>query len=513
MSRNKKQSTKATKSQTNKQTASEAEQIKNSIQNVKASLQDTADATDTAQSKPVDAQTDDKATGKTADKTDDKTTAQEEKVAAQESSATSNTKIEPSVDAATPKQQSKEKAQTTDRTAEKTSALNGDKTESANQQKATTMTEKTPPVTKKSGGAAVFLALLLGVAGTGLGAYSFNELRTLKASQSTTTDYATKLAAIESQLQELGKADNSEQQISELLSHVKALKTAEAGLSERIALVEQTQGGTAKNISQTVEQQLAAMNTTIQSVQEQVAHVTLGQQGLVKNISEVTAGSEAVTESGMAKQEVGYLLRMADYKLASERDVTGAAGLLQMAADRLLATHQGQSNALIDAIRAKIIQLQGITMTDENGLLIQLGQISRDIPLLVVKSNQPTTDSATTTGAPSHNALDKITAVIASGVKYTPKDPNRIDISAETILIEKRLMQADVKTAEFAIRSHNKTLLSESFRSIRDSLDKSFADNETATAIKTTLTAIEQSELTVVLPHLSGLVKQFEQAQ
>lgn len=517
MSRNKKQSTKAVKSQTGKTTASEVEQVKDSKQDAKVPLKDVVD---TPQEKQSTAKSDAKTAAETADKTIDKTAAKaaDEVVvkdnAEKPKTDTPVTKASP-VEAAKTEKKTEEKAKTVEKEAGKqaTPVLNGDKAaEPAKQQSTTASPETTTPAAKKSGGAGVFLALLLGVAGTGLGVYSFNELRTLKAAQST-NDYTAKLAAIESQLQELGKAGSGEQQMSELLSQVKALKTAEAGISERITLVEQAQGGTAKNITQTVEQQLAAMDTKVKAVQEQIAGVKLGQQGLVKNISEVTAGSEAVTDSGVAKQEVGYLLRMADYKLASERDVTGAAGLLQMAADRLLAANQDQSNALIDAIRAKVIQLQGVTMTDENGLLIQLGQVARDIPLLVVKSDQSAVAAEATDEKSSDNALDKITSVIASGIKYTPKDPNQIDISAETVLIEKRLMQADVKTAEFAIRSHNKTLLSESFRSIRDTLDRNFADNETAQAIKVALAAIEQSELTVVLPSLSGLVKQFEQAQ
>lgn len=481
MSKNKKQAAQSAKPQAKQSTASEAEQIKDNLKNVQASLKDSIDAksTDTAANSPTE----------TADK---------KPTAAKDSGKPAENAVEKTAETAKAKVAAK-----TDKPAATTTAT------------AKKQPEKPAQQTAKKGGAGVLLALLLGVAGTGLGAYSFNELRNLKASN-TSNDYAAKLAAIEGQLANLDNNDAGTQQLTELLSQVKSLKAAETGFNERMAKVEQAQAGTATNITATVEQQLAAMEQTVKTVQEQVDAVKLGQQGLVKNINDVTAGSQSVTDSGMAKQEIGYLLRMANYKLSSERDVSGATGLLQIAADKLLAANQGQTDALIDAIRAKIIQLQGVTMTDENALIAQLGQVSRDIPLLVVKSQAAESTAANTTEATAETeagALDKITAMITSGIKYTPKDPSKIDISAETVLIEKRLMQADVKTAEFAVRSHNKTLLSESFRSIRDTLDKYFADDATAQGVKTALNGVEQSELSVVLPNLSDVIRQFEQNQ
>ncbi len=81
------------------------------------------------------------------------------------------------------------------------------------------------------------------------------------------------------------------------------------------------------------------------------------------------------------------------------------------------------------------------------------------------------------------------------------------------MLIEKRLMQADLRTAELAVRSQNQVLLAESLRSVHDSLDKYFAQDSTAEAINKALAAIEQRKLETVLPDLSPLVKQFEGRQ
>lgn len=523
MSRNKKQSTKAAAARkTSQEAASQAEQIKDSLQNVQASLKDSIDtvsgdkaAKDSKQSVESPAE---KAIGKTNEKTNNSPNEKPAKASGQTTKADAQKPVKKPVE-------DNKKTQSASQAASQTTDTPPDVTEKKASQLAqqvpTSQSSLSPepvPAVKKSGGLAL-LALFLGVAGTGLGAYSFNELRTLKAANSS-TDYTAKLTAIESQLKTLESldADATQQQLTELLSQVKSLKAAETGFNERMAKVEQGQSGAVKNITSSVEQQLAVMGETVKAVQGEIDEVKLGQQGLAKNISSVTAGSESVSDSGMAKQEIGYLLRMADYKLVSERDVLGAAGLLQIAADRLLADNQGQTDTLVDAIRAKTIQLQGVKMTDENALVSQLGQVARDIPLLVVKSSAPASATAAVnapaaTEKTTDSVFDKLTSAITSGIKYTPKDPNQIDISAETILIEKRLLQADVKTAEFAIRSHNKTLLSESFRSIRDTLDKSFADDDNAKGIKQALTAIEQSELSVVLPSLSDVIKQFEQTQ
>lgn len=503
MSKNKKQSAKTAAKTTAKAVETEAEQIKGSIENVKESLKETIDK----QEKPAAPAADKKTAAKAADKP-------AQKSAAKPAAKATVKQTTPSKTAEAKKPMDKNPTEkTTEKPTQKPAVKPTAKPEPTKTNPPSNQ-PKPAPAAKKSGGAGVMLALLLGLAGTGLGAYSFNELRTLKAANAA-NDSAAKFAAIEEKLKGVEKLDANaaKQQISELLSQVNALKASETGFNERMAKIEQAQDGVVKNITSTVEQQLAAMGETVKAVQDKVDDVQMGQQGLVKNMNEVTAGQDAMLADGMAKQEVAYLVRMADLKLTNERDVAGATGLLQMAADRLLAANKGQTTADVDAIRAKIVQLQGAKTVDENALLGQLADVSRDIPQLVVKSAKPAANNSEAKQSAPESTFDKLTSVLTSGVKYTPKDPDQVNVTAETVLIEKRLMQADVKTAEFAVRSHNKTLLSESFRSIRDKLAANFADNETAQKIKTTLAAIEKAELSEALPSVSGLVEQLEQAQ
>lgn len=369
---------------------------------------------------------------------------------------------------------------------------------------------------QKRGGLGVGLALLLGVAGTGLGAYSFNEIRALKAQQSDTSVLAPKIDGLNKDITNVANETITalKEQADNLSKQQKAVENVETTLNKRISAVEQMQKGLTKSVKSDIDQALDAKMGAVDALLNKVNDIELGQKGLAKNINQVSAGSEAINPVNMSKQEIGYLLRMAHYKLQSERDVVGATGLLKMAEDKLLAANKGKTDELVDSVREKLIQLSGVKPVDADALVAQLKTVSQRITDLQMKVPELTVNDEADSDEPeSSDVFSKLGHVIASGVKYTPKDPSKIDISAETILIEKRLMQADVKTAEFAIQSQNKVILAESIQSIKKSLEHYFADDETARAIDDTLTTVSQSQLKTVLPDLSGLVKQFDNYQ
>ncbi len=383
--------------------------------------------------------------------------------------------------------------------------------------------EKTPPQTKptpakptrveepkKKGGLGTALALLLGVAGTGLGAYSFNELRTLKANMGNSSEIQTQLAGLTDKVSGLEKSTDT----TDLKKQLATVKAAEERFNERVSKVEQMQKGFSKSVATDIDAALKSRMGAVDSLLAKVKDIELGQEGLSKNLSEVSAAKKASEAAGMQRQEVAYLLRMANYKIQNEGDVVAATGLLKMAEDKLLAANDGQADKMVDAVREKLIQLSGVKVVDNDALIADLKAISKAIPQLVVKTNKPAqTDEKAKAETKDDSIFAKIGSVIASGVKYTPKDPSKIDISSETILIEKRLMQADIKTAELAIRSHNKVLLSQSLQSVKEGLGKYFANDETAKTINSKLTALSQSQLETVLPDLSGLAKQFQATQ
>lgn len=520
MSRNRKQSNK-TNATANKKT--EADALKNNIQDVQASVKDKVDdlkkeaqakqpqtTSSTVKTEAAKAE----ATASTA-KTDTKTGADNavKDTAEKQTTAKQTTAGKSAVKSGEPKKteagkanqaNSNKKAEPPKKTTAPQPQLRKDKQQ----------INYAPSEKKSGGGMLAGLALLLGVAGTGLGAYSFNELRTLKAGVG--SDVEAKISGLDGKIAELAKADPAaavKGQLDELGSRQKAFAAAEERFNQRIAAVEQMQKGLSQSVKQDIDTALSAKMGAVDSLLAKVKDIELGQKGLTKNLSESNAAASAVNVVAMQQQEVGYLLRMADYKLQSEGDVLGASGLLKVAESKLLATNEGKADALVDAVREKIIQLSGVKPIDTNALVGQLKSISGDVANLQAKPTSAEKAAEPSAEKTDDNALGKLTAIIASGVKYTPKDPSKIDVSAETVLIEKRLMQADIKTAELAVQSHNKVLLASSVQSMNDSLDKFFADDATAKSIRKALAAVSQSELETVMPDLSGLVKQFEATQ
>ncbi len=385
------------------------------------------------------------------------------------------------------------------------------------QSKPTPTLKKAEPQQKK-GGLGVALALLFGVAGTGLGAYSFNELRSLKSGTSGTQEFGAQLQDLQKKVADLSQGGQSQdlaKQFADLQAQQKALQEAEAAFKQRISDVEQMQKGLSKSVKADIDSALQARMGGVDELLAKVKDIELGQQGLSKGLSQVNAGAQAVDAADMAQQEVGYLLRMANYKLQSEGDVLGATGLLKMAESKLQGSDASYASELVDAIRAKIIQLSGVKSVDTDALIADIKLVGQKIPQLVVKSSKPqkSADDANNVGVEEEKSvLGTIGSALASGVKYTPHDPSKIDISAETVLIEKRLMQADVKSAEFAVQSRNKVLLAQNIASLQQSLAKYFANDDTAQFINKKLNAISHSELDTTLPDLSGIVKQFETA-
>lgn len=363
---------------------------------------------------------------------------------------------------------------------------------------------------KKSGGLIAFLALLTGVAGTGLGVYNYDQARKLSDNDGTAA-LAEQLKAAEAKIDALSKNDNAgalEKQVNAL---TQSLKASETKANERLSAVEQTQSGLSKTLKGDLNKTLETRLNEVNALLKKVDQIELEQKGISQSLHQVATTKEAVTATGMTKQEVGYLLRMADYKIQSEGDVVGAAGLLKIAEDKLLLSDEGKVTPMVDAIRQKIIQLQGVKPVDTNALVSDLEKLSKQIPNLVVKlSETPKVSEEKTATSEAKGMLGKVGDIIASGVKYTPNDPSKVNVSAETALIEKRLMQVDIRTAELAVRSQNGVMLAESIDNINHSLDKYFADDATAKAIKQTLANVAQQKLETVLPDLGSLADQFD---
>ncbi len=525
----------------NAKPASEAEQVKAALDDAKDSIKKTIES-EKAENKPAEVKKElnEKATVKSSQQTNDtaktnrQTNKPSENVAKQPAKETTNqsdkSKLQAS-DKTTHQKTVNNKAvdtKVTDKNAKQPVKPESAKpTEKRPVKQSVTkpkqIIKKAPPEKKKSGGLGVALALLLGLAGTGLGAYSFNELRLLKGNLGDgSTNFSEKLSTLENKVGSLGKNDDVaelKKQLAALSGQEEKSRASEKAFNARIAKIEQMQSGLSQAVKADVEKALDSRMKAVDNLLGKVKEIELSQKGLSKNLTEASAVGSVVSADGMSKQEVGYLLRMANYKIQSESDIHGATGLLKMAESKLLANNDGEATPLVESIREKLIQLSGVKAVDENALLAQLKTVSENIAKLSVKvtksANTATTSASDTKSEPAkkQSLLDKVTSIVASGVKYTPKDPSKIDISSETVLIEKRLLQADVKTAELAVRSHDKVLLASSIQSIKSGMNKYFVVDEIANSITKALDALEKSELDTVLPNLSGLVSQFENNQ
>ena len=372
------------------------------------------------------------------------------------------------------------------------------------------------PRKQKNGNLFHGIAIFLGILGTALGAYAFNELRTLKSFSANNQNLNTELESLSKKVASLLK--NPElvkvnQQLTGLAIQQKRLEASEAKFNQRISQVEQIQKGLSQSVKADIDMALVAKIAGLDTMLAKVEDIDLSQKGLFKNLQQVISQRQSIDKVWMIRQEVGYLLRIANYKLQLESDLPGTMGLLKMAEGKLLSINQGKTDALIDAIRAKIIQLSGVKIVDKNAILADLRVVELQLPKLVVKPQKSLGSSDSSNAETESNILGKIGSMIASGIKYTPKDPSKIDISAETALIEKRLMQVDVKAAAFAVKSHDKVLLAQSVQSVKNNLDKYFANDETAQLIRETLSRVNQIELEINFPDLLSVVKRFEARQ
>ncbi len=394
---------------------------------------------------------------------------------------------------------------TTAKPAEKTTAPKNDKPAKIAAQ---------PGPAKAKGGVIAPLALLVALVGTGIGLYNYDQLRKAKATDAT-APLLEKIKGLEAQVKTLSSKNNDAltAKLEAVSKNVDTFAAKAQKTNERLSAIEQTQTGLTQTLQGDVKATLDARLQEVNNLLAKIDQIEMTQQGISQSLNQAVSAGEAVTAEGMAKQEVGYLLRMADYKIQSEGDASGAAGLLEIAEKKLLLLNEGQTSAMIDNIRQKYIQLRGVKAVDSNALIGDIKRLSAIVPKLQPKPTKPAEPAKVGEAASDDSLLSKVGNIIASGVKYTPNDPSKIDISAETVLIEKRLMQADLRTAELAIRSQNGVLLAETINAIRGNLSKYFANDDSAKAITSTLNAIEQQKLETVLPDLSGLVKQYEQRQ
>ncbi len=375
-------------------------------------------------------------------------------------------------------------------------------------------TQQTEPA--KKGGLVTVLALLTGLAGTGIGVYNYDLARKAHAGNST--------AALEAKIAELEKklgsvsADSAkaateatqaiDAQVKEALAKVSnAVKAEQEGVNKRLSQVEQLQNGLSKTLKGDLKNTLDKRLNEVSALLNKVDQIELTQKGISQNVQEMVAAKDALTAEGMAKQEISYLVRMAEYKTAYEGDVVSARGLLKIAKDKLLLLTKGQRDTRVGTLEQAIQLLDGVERESNDVVISQIKALAENVNKLKPKEIKGEGKSISA----SDDTWGKIEMLLVSGgMKIIPGDPNNIDITAETGLVEKRFLQIDLFTAELAIRSQNLTLLGSTLDSINKRIDTFFAADDNAKAIKAAIDKIKTQRLKVTLPDLSKVVELFK---
>lgn len=437
------------------------------------------------------------------------------------SDSLSQTKVETNVNAEI-KSDSDKKAKT-NAPLEKTSNTSAD-AKTATQPPLATLDLHEP---KKSGSGLAVLALLIGLAGAGGAGYLYQELTKLKAAQASmdqttainTANQANQnVTRLESSLQNLQaelakKTDDKgqtalnqlktlEQTINSFQGEVKNTQQNLRNEFKQLAQASTNPEGQKKLIDDAVNARLSEFSELLGKVQQ----LENEQQSITKSMAEAEAARQMLSSENIARQEIGYLLRVANYKLQLDGDIAGAIKLLKEAEIRDLALHPTADNPFLNALRDNIKTLEGLSKADLSYLLDTINTISNEVNTLNAKKVD--TSPLLVSAKPDGSFLSKVAYTLASGIKYTPKKTDEVSVSAETALLEKHLIQADLRQAALALRLHDATLFATQLKSISARLDTYFVADDALKKIKALLDTLSkaQTELAKPAPNLDALI-------
>lgn len=368
-----------------------------------------------------------------------------------------------------------------------------------------------PPPPKKeqpSGGKGLSgIALLVAVGALGLSGYNYYQ--TMGASQNTAID--TLKSEMEGQIKTLSSNTDTLQSVQTKLASdltaatekVDQFVTGNKGYDERFTALEQTQKGLVDSVSKAGSGNNEQLENSLKSVQASIQQLQQNQQSLNAQLTAQT-GTPAVEvdTTRFVYQEVAYLLRLAGHELTIGQNVDTALSLLTQAKNSLMLVENKVDTSLISAIDEKIIRLQGVSKVDKEALINQVQSANNELDKLIAKAakSEPLVEEKEDTGV--------FAKVLNSAIKYTPNTAESVTVGPEAEALAKRFIQLDVKTAIYAIQQDDKLLLTQSINSIKQILQTAFEQDANYNAVVNALDAVADSELTMKLPDLSGLVNQ-----
>jgi uroporphyrin-3 C-methyltransferase len=248
-----------------------------------------------------------------------------------------------------------------------------------------------------------------------------------------------------------------------------------------------------QDISEQVTARLKALQDEQRTLQTSLAalHAQLRRQG----------ASQAVAEAE-------YLVRIANHRLALERDLPGALQALGLADQRLQESSDPAASEIRVKLKEDLDNLLAVKMPDLGKLARTLANMSEEVTDLPLSGRQ----SAGATSAPAKSeprgwreALSKLwddingLIVIRHGIKESSPllSPNEEFILRQNLRLE-------FATARFALLQGNTRIFRDVLRSLRAMLTTNFdVEAEAVKSMLTRITELEQTELQPYLPPIS----------
>lgn len=414
-----------------------------------------------------------------------------------------------------------------------------------------------PPPKPKSGRGLAGLALLLALGAGGASGYLWYLWQQEQAAQASQIGQAVRqavapqtaeLATLQQQLQqlqalksELEQARTANQTIKEqllgLTGDVQPLKNAlelQKGegelLKSELKLLRESQDtgrGELQTQQQTLEARLAEQLQRLNQVDEQIKNAQLAYNGLTEHFETLkTVTAKGGDINAFPLTEVDYLLRLADHKLALERNLPAAKQALETAQQRLKAINEPALGSVQTMLNEALGSLRGVELPDISGLSHKLIEMRGQVAGLPVKINVSEADAKPpappAAGAASADPAQPWWNRAGDAVWSQFKDivvirrvgsdaPPLIALEDEFFLRQNLLLE--LESLRMALLSGNAAAYQDSLRLVNEWLSTYFnSQDPQVSAFQDQLKALGAIQFNPYIPDLGGLVQAFHTA-
>ena len=262
------------------------------------------------------------------------------------------------------------------------------------------------------------------------------------------------------------------------------------------------------------EQQITTLREDTQHLKQDLSEQVTTRLKVLQDEQRAQQTSLAALHAQLRRQgmdqavaEAEYLVRIANHRLALERDLPGALQSLGLADQRLHESSDPVASEIRLKLKEDLDNLLAVKMPDLGKLARTLTQMSDDVTDLPLSGRQPGATSTSVKPEPRgwREALSKLwddingLIVIRHGLKgSTPL------LSPNEEFILRQHLRLEFATARFALLQGNTRIFRDVLRSLRAILTTHFdVEAEAVKSMLTGITELEQTELQPYLPPVS----------